>query len=191
MEQQIGVLQLLQGRFEGLHQVVGQLADKAHRIGEENGAGVGDLQGAGRGVQGIKQAVVGGDIRPGVDNPLSPSQQRNLAEELKVGVLDRSALILDIFAQRARTREGRLQVELAQYQYLLPSRVALKASTRWWGSLRMKPTVSDSRTVQVSEGAGVHLRQNRRGGARPAGRHREGAGQRGQAGAYPPGAACG
>ena len=47
------------------------------------------------------------------DNPLSPSQQRNLAEELKVGVLDRSALILDIFAQRARTREGRLQVELA------------------------------------------------------------------------------
>ena len=54
------------------------------------------------------------------DNPLSPSQQRNLAEALKVGVLDRSALILDIFAQRARTREGRLQVELAQYQYLLP-----------------------------------------------------------------------
>ena len=54
------------------------------------------------------------------DNPLSPSQQRNLAEELKVGVLDRSALILDIFAQRARTREGRLQVELAQYKYLLP-----------------------------------------------------------------------
>ena len=54
------------------------------------------------------------------DNPLSPSQQRNLAKELKVGVLDRSALILDIFAQRARTREGRLQVELAQYKYLLP-----------------------------------------------------------------------
>ena len=54
------------------------------------------------------------------DNPLSPSQQRNLAEELQVGVLDRSALILDIFAQRARTREGRLQVELAQYKYLLP-----------------------------------------------------------------------
>ena len=54
------------------------------------------------------------------DNPLSPSQQRNLAEELKIGVLDRSALILDIFAQRARTKEGRLQVELAQYKYLLP-----------------------------------------------------------------------
>ena len=54
------------------------------------------------------------------DNTLSPSQQRVLSEELKVSVLDRSALILDIFAQRARTREGRLQVELAQYKYLLP-----------------------------------------------------------------------
>ena len=54
------------------------------------------------------------------DNSLSPSQQRVLSEELKVSVLDRSALILDIFAQRARTREGRLQVELAQYKYLLP-----------------------------------------------------------------------
>ena len=51
---------------------------------------------------------------------LSPSQLRVLTEELGVQVLDRSALILDIFAQRARTREGRLQVELAQYQYLLP-----------------------------------------------------------------------
>lgn len=54
------------------------------------------------------------------DNDLSPSQQRSLTEDLGVQVLDRSGLILDIFAQRARTREGRLQVELAQYQYLLP-----------------------------------------------------------------------
>ncbi len=54
------------------------------------------------------------------DNGLSPSQQRVLSEDLGVSVLDRSALILDIFAQRARTREGRLQVELAQYKYLLP-----------------------------------------------------------------------
>ena len=54
------------------------------------------------------------------DNDLSPSQMRVLTEDLGVQVLDRSALILDIFAQRARTREGRLQVELAQYQYLLP-----------------------------------------------------------------------
>ena len=54
------------------------------------------------------------------DNELSPSQMRVLSEELGVKVLDRSGLILDIFAQRARTREGQLQVELAQYQYLLP-----------------------------------------------------------------------
>ena len=54
------------------------------------------------------------------DNDLTPSQMRVLTEELGVQVLDRSGLILDIFAQRARTKEGRLQVELAQYQYLLP-----------------------------------------------------------------------
>lgn len=54
------------------------------------------------------------------DNELSPSQMRVLSEELGVKVLDRSGLILDIFAQRAQTREGQLQVELAQYQYLLP-----------------------------------------------------------------------
>ena len=55
-----------------------------------------------------------------LDNDLSPSQTRNLEELTKCTVLDRSALILDIFAQRARTGEGKLQVELAQYQYILP-----------------------------------------------------------------------
>jgi GTP-binding protein HflX len=54
------------------------------------------------------------------DNELSPPQARALEEALGVRVLDRSGLILDIFAQRAQTREGRLQVELAQYKYLLP-----------------------------------------------------------------------
>ena len=54
------------------------------------------------------------------DNPLSPSQQRVLTEELGVTVMDRAGLILDIFAKRARTSEGRLQVALAQYKYLLP-----------------------------------------------------------------------
>lgn len=54
------------------------------------------------------------------DDELSPSQQRNLENALGVKVLDRTALILDIFAQRARTREGALQVELAQSEYLLP-----------------------------------------------------------------------
>jgi len=54
------------------------------------------------------------------DDELSPSQQRNLEKALGVKVIDRTALILDIFATRAQTREGRLQVELAQHQYLLP-----------------------------------------------------------------------
>ena len=54
------------------------------------------------------------------DNELSPSQMRALSEDLGVRVIDRSSLILDIFAQRAQTKEGRLQVELAQYKYLLP-----------------------------------------------------------------------
>ena len=54
------------------------------------------------------------------DDELTPSQQRNLENALKVKVLDRTALILDIFAQHARTREGRLQVELAQHEYILP-----------------------------------------------------------------------
>ena len=77
-------------------------------IGEGKAAEVKELVGA----MGADMVVV--------DNPLSPSQQRVLSEELGVQVLDRAALILDIFAPRARTREGRLQVELAQYQYLLP-----------------------------------------------------------------------
>ena len=59
------------------------------------------------------------------DNDLSPSQVRVLTELCGVQVLDRSGLILDIFAQRARTREGCLQVELAQYQYLLPRLIGM------------------------------------------------------------------
>jgi GTP-binding protein HflX len=54
------------------------------------------------------------------DDELSPRQQRNLEEVLGVKVIDRSALILHIFARKARTHEGKLQVELAQHQYLLP-----------------------------------------------------------------------
>ena len=59
------------------------------------------------------------------DNDLSPSQIRVLTELFGVQVIDRSGLILDIFAQRAKTREGCLQVELAQYQYLLPRLIGM------------------------------------------------------------------
>ena len=62
------------------------------------------------------------------DNELSPGNIRALEEIVGVTVLDRSALILDIFAQRAKTKEGRLQVELAQYKYLLPRLSGMGAS---------------------------------------------------------------
>ena len=69
----------------------------------------------------LRELIVANDCDLAVfDNELSPSQMRVLEEELGVRVLDRSGLILDIFAQRAQTREVQLQVELAQYQYLLP-----------------------------------------------------------------------
>jgi GTP-binding protein HflX len=63
------------------------------------------------------------------DDELSPSQLRNLEKELKCAILDRTALILDIFAQRAKTAYAKTQVELAQYQYLLPR------LTRMWTHL--------------------------------------------------------
>jgi len=55
-----------------------------------------------------------------LDHELSPAQQRNLERKLNLKVIDRPGIVLDIFARRARTREGRLQVELAQMTYLLP-----------------------------------------------------------------------
>ena len=63
------------------------------------------------------------------DDELSPAQGRNLEQLTSRKVLDRTQLILDIFARRARTREGRLQIELAQLQYLLPR------LTRMWTHL--------------------------------------------------------
>ena len=59
------------------------------------------------------------------DNSLSPMQIRNLQERLDKPILDRSTLILDIFARRARTREAKLQVEVARLQYMLPRLVGL------------------------------------------------------------------
>jgi GTP-binding protein HflX len=63
------------------------------------------------------------------DDELSPAQSRNLEKIFECKILDRTALILDIFAQRARTREGKLQIELAQLQHLLPR------LTKFWGHL--------------------------------------------------------
>ena len=84
-------------------------------------------------LQELREVVQYRDVRTVIcDDELTPTQQRNLenalgggrpdaqAPDAQVKVIDRTALILDVFAQRARTREGRLQVELAQHEYLLP-----------------------------------------------------------------------
>jgi GTP-binding protein HflX len=88
------------------------------------------------------------------DDELSPSQKRNLEEVIGITVVDRTALILDIFAQRAKTKEGRLQVELAQLSYLLPrltglgiqmSRLAGGIGTRGPGETKLEV---DRRTIR-------------------------------------------
>ena len=90
------------------------------------------------------------------DNELSPSQMRALTEDLELRVLDRSSLILDIFADRAKTREGRLQVELAQYKYLLPR------LTRMWTHL-VSQTGAGSSTPIGTRGPGeTQLETDRR-----------------------------
>ena len=80
------------------------------------------------------------------DGELSPGQLRNLEEKLRVKVVDRTALILDIFAQHARSKEGKAQVELAQLNYLLPR-------LRGWGI-----ALSRQRGGRVAGGAGIGSR---------------------------------
>lgn len=78
----------------------------------------------------IKEYIVANDIDLVIfDDDLSPSQLRNIERVLEIKILDRSNLILDIFASRAQTAHARTQVELAQYQYLLPR------LTRMWTHL--------------------------------------------------------
>jgi len=111
------------------------------------------------------------------DHDLTPTQQRNLEERLNTKVIDRTQLILDIFASRARTREGRLQVELAQLNYMLPrlsgqgvamSRLGGGIGTRGPGETKLE---TDRRRIaqrikkieenleKVRAGRGVHRRQ--------------------------------
>jgi len=94
--------------------VVGKLIQQLPKPSKTHYAGKGKLQE----LLALKNSVDYSIII--LDDELSPVQQRNLEEALQIKVIDRAALILDIFAKRARTHEGRLQVELAQHQYLLP-----------------------------------------------------------------------
>ena len=90
------------------------------------------------------------------DNELSPSQARALEDALSCRVIDRTALILDIFADRAKTREGKLQVELAQYKYILPR------LTGMWGHL-VRQTASGGASPIGTRGPGeTQLETDRR-----------------------------
>ncbi len=90
------------------------------------------------------------------DNALSPTQVRVLTETVGVQVMDRAGLILDIFAKRAQTREGRLQVELAQYRYILPR------LTGMWGHL-VRQTASGGKSPIGTRGPGeTQLETDRR-----------------------------
>jgi len=87
---------------------------------ERRQANPGTLIGRGK-IEELAEVISAGDIAAVIfDDALSPAQQRNLEKEWHCKVLDRAELILDLFAQRARTREGKLQVELAQLNYRLP-----------------------------------------------------------------------
>jgi GTPase len=111
------------------------------------------------------------------DDPLSPIQERNISQALGIKVIDRTALILDIFAQRARTSEGKLQVELAQLTYLLPrlvgqwthlERLGGGIGTRGPGETQLE---SDRRAIRRKvmqirrqlDGVQVHRRLQRQG----------------------------
>ena len=90
------------------------------------------------------------------DNEISPAQVRVLTEDIGIQVMDRAGLILDIFAQRARTKEGRLQVALAQYKYLLPR------LTGMWGHL-VRQTASGGKSPIGTSGPGeTQLETDRR-----------------------------
>jgi len=95
-------------------EVVGEAVQTVRRINPASFIGHGKVEEVrGRAEEAKADVVI-------FDEPLSPAQQRNLERDLNRKVIDRSALILDIFAQRARSLEGKMQVELAQLQYLLP-----------------------------------------------------------------------
>ncbi|MAQ12355.1 MAG: GTPase HflX, partial [Chloroflexi bacterium] len=94
-------------------QVVGNVTQRANRLGST-------YVGSGK-VDEIREMM--GDLEADVvifDDELTPAQQRNLENALACKVIDRTALILDVFGQHASTHEGKLQVELAQHEYLLP-----------------------------------------------------------------------
>jgi GTP-binding protein HflX len=103
-------------------EVVGELSQKAERINPSHYIGTGKLEELRALAEGLETEVII------FNDELSPSQIRNLEAGLERTVIDRTILILDIFAERAKTREAQLQVEVARLQYMLPRLVGLRAS---------------------------------------------------------------
>ncbi|MBP1989862.1 GTPase HflX [Paenibacillus eucommiae] len=103
-------------------EVVGELSQKAARVVASHYIGTGKIQELSALIEQQEASVVI------CNDELSPSQLRNLEASLECKVIDRTILILDIFAERAKTREAQLQVEVAQLQYMLPRLVGLRES---------------------------------------------------------------
>lgn len=145
--------------------VVGRVTQRANRLGPT-------YVGSGK-VEEIREMVADLEADTVIfDDELTPSQQRNLEKELGCKVIDRTALILDVFGQHASTYEGKLQVELAQHEYLLPrlagqwshlERLGGGIGTRGPGETQIE---TDRRLVRnrlqkiKSELAGVRRRRN-------------------------------
>ena len=103
-------------------QVVGIITQRMETVNKALYIGTGKVKEVKEFAQNIEAEIVC------FDNALSPSQMRNLGDELELPILDRTNLILDIFATRAQTREAKLQVETARLQYLLPRLVGMRES---------------------------------------------------------------
>ncbi len=103
-------------------EVVGKITQKLERVNSSHYIGTGKIEE----VQALKEVMDADTVI--FDDELSPSQIRNLERDLDCKVIDRTILILDIFARRAKTKEAQLQVEIAKLQYMLPRLIGLRES---------------------------------------------------------------
>ncbi len=103
-------------------EVVGKITQKLERVNSSHYIGTGKIEE----VQALKEMMDADTVI--FDDELSPSQIRNLERDLDCKVIDRTILILDIFARRAKTKEAQLQVEIAKLQYMLPRLIGLRES---------------------------------------------------------------
>src|SRR5690606_37930453 len=113
----------LRALAEACHiEVIGKVTQKAQRVTSSHYIGTGKIN---------ELKAIADELQATTivfNDELSPSQIRNLEQDLELKVIDRTILILDIFAERAQTKEAQLQVEVARLQYMLPRLIGLRAS---------------------------------------------------------------